>query len=82
MGLDVLFPCGVAKKYVDAFFGRQSLNKNQWRCSLVRRGRSVAKGRMVRAHRPDGPCVCRGGRNRRLRLDLAPGRDLIGEERS
>jgi hypothetical protein len=35
-----VFPSGVAKKYVDAFFGRQALNKNQWQCSLHRRGRS------------------------------------------
>jgi hypothetical protein len=47
-----VFPSGVAKKYVDAFFRRQSLNKNR-RCSLVRRGRSAARGRTVRdlAHR-------------------------------
>jgi hypothetical protein len=41
-------PSGVAKKYVDAFFGRQTLNKNRRRCSLHRRGRSAAKGRTVR----------------------------------
>jgi hypothetical protein len=40
MGLDVFFPSGVAKKYVDAFFGRQTLNKNQQRRSL-HRGRTV-----------------------------------------
>jgi hypothetical protein len=51
-------PSGVAKKYVDTFLGRQSLNTNQInqrRCSLHRAGR---------------------------RLDLAPGRDPVGEERS
>jgi hypothetical protein len=33
---------------VDAFFGRQTLNKNQRRCSLHRHGRSAARGRTVR----------------------------------
>jgi hypothetical protein len=33
---------------VDTFFERQTLNKNRRRCSLHRRGRSVAKGRTVR----------------------------------
>ena len=33
---------------VDAFSERQTLNKNRWRCSLVRRGRSAARGRTVR----------------------------------
>jgi hypothetical protein len=32
--------------------------------------------------RPDGPRVCRGGGVRRQCLDLAPGRDPVGEERS
>jgi hypothetical protein len=41
-------PSGVAKKYVDNFLGRQSLNTNQRRCSLHRRGRSAARGRTVR----------------------------------
>jgi hypothetical protein len=31
---------------------------------------------------PDGPRVRRGGEGRRRRLDLAPGRDPVGEERS
>jgi hypothetical protein len=39
-------------------------------------------GRTVRALRPDGPRVRRGGGSRRRRLDLAPGRDPVGEERS
>jgi hypothetical protein len=43
-----VFPSGVAKKYVDAFSERQILKKNRRRCSLVRRGRSAAWGRMVR----------------------------------
>jgi hypothetical protein len=42
------FSSGVAKKYVDAFSERQILKKNRRRCSLVRRGRSVAWGRTVR----------------------------------
>ena len=41
-------PSGVAKKYVDAFLERQILKKNRQWCSLVRRGRSAAKGRTVR----------------------------------
>jgi hypothetical protein len=36
------------KVNVDAFSERQSLNKNWWRCSLVKRGRSAAQGRTVR----------------------------------
>jgi hypothetical protein len=45
-------------------------------------GASLPDGRTVRALGPDGPRVCRGGGNRRRRLDLAPGRDPVGEERS
>jgi hypothetical protein len=41
-------PSGVTKKYVGTFLGRQSLNTNQWRCSLHR-------GRMVRGQGADGP---------------------------
>jgi hypothetical protein len=41
-------PSGVAKKYVGAFFVRQSLNTNWLRCSLRRGGRSAARGRTVR----------------------------------
>jgi hypothetical protein len=37
-----VFPSGVAKKYVDTFLGRQSLNTNQRRCSLHRGRRSAA----------------------------------------
>jgi hypothetical protein len=37
--------------------------------------------RTVRAYRPDGPRVRRGGGVRRRRLNLAPGRDPVGEER-
>jgi hypothetical protein len=36
----------------------------------------------VHAYRPDSPRVRRGGEVRRRRLDLAPGRDPVGEERS
>jgi hypothetical protein len=107
MSLDMFFPSRVAKKYVDAFSERQILKKNQWRCSLVRRGRSAARsrtvrdlargggalwsgadspqpgagrsvtwcrslgplpdGRAVRALRPDGPRVRRGGGSHRRR---------------
>jgi hypothetical protein len=37
-----VFSSGVAKKYVDTFLERQSLNTNQRRCSLHRGRRSVA----------------------------------------
>jgi hypothetical protein len=37
--------------------------------------------RTVRAYRPDGPRVRRGDGVHRRRLNLAPGRDPIGEER-
>jgi hypothetical protein len=75
-------PSGVAKKYVGAFLGRQSLNTNQRRCSLSRGGRSAAMGwtvrglarglvflpdgRTVRALGPDGPRVRRGSVGPRL----------------
>jgi hypothetical protein len=39
-------------------------------------------GRTVRALGPDGPHVRRVAEDRRRRLDLAPGRDPVGEERS
>jgi hypothetical protein len=44
--------------------------------------RSLPDGRTVRAYRPDGPRVRRGGEGRRWCLDLAPGRDPVREERS
>jgi hypothetical protein len=62
-----------SKPIVDAFSERQILKKNRRRCSLVRRGRSAARGRTVRdlaqglrfpAWRPDGPRP-RGGRSTR-----------------
>jgi hypothetical protein len=43
---------------------------------------SYLTGRTVRAYRPDDPRVRRGGEGRRRRLDLAPGRDPVGKERS
>jgi hypothetical protein len=42
-------PSEVAKKCVDTFSGANHYNKNRRRCSLHRRGRSVARGRTVRA---------------------------------
>jgi hypothetical protein len=69
-----------------------------WRCSLHKGRRSAARGRTVRdltqgygflpddrtvrTLGPDGPRVHRGGEGRRRRLDLAPGSDPVGEERS
>jgi hypothetical protein len=44
--------------------------------------RSLPDGRTVRAYRPDDPRVRRGGEGHRRCLDLAPGRDPVGEERS
>ena len=41
-------PSGVAKKYVDTFLEAPITQKNQRRCSLVRRGQSAAQGRTVR----------------------------------
>jgi hypothetical protein len=76
---------------VGADSGANHYDENQRRCSLHRSGRSAARGRMVRdlaqgssslSDEPDGPHVRRGGEVRRWRLDLAPGRDPIGEERS
>ena len=75
--LRYVVPSGVAKKYVDAFLERQSLNKNHggalWSGADGPRpgaGRSATwcrslgplpDGRTVRALRPDGPRVRRGG---------------------
>jgi hypothetical protein len=60
---------------VDAFSERQILKKNRRRCSLVKCGRSAAWGRTVRA--------CTGAaEDRRRRLDLAPERDPVREEKS
>jgi hypothetical protein len=83
---------------VGAFLGRQSLNTNRGgalctgvdgprpgvgRSATWNRGLgSLPDGRTVRALGPDGPRVRRGGEGRRRRLDLAPGRDPVGEERS
>jgi hypothetical protein len=47
-GSRCVVPSEVAKNYVDALFGRQTLNKNQRQCSLHKRGRSAARGRTVR----------------------------------
>jgi hypothetical protein len=44
----LLFLCNALNIGVDAFLGRQSLNKIQQRCSLIRRGWSAARGRTVR----------------------------------
>ena len=82
-----VFPSGVAKKYVDAFSERQTLNKNRggalWsgadgprpgagaRVSCLTAGRSAPWGRTVRA-------CARAAEDRRRRLDLAPGRDPSG----
>jgi hypothetical protein len=43
-----VFPSGVAKKYVDAFLERQTLQQEPWRCPLHRGGRSARRGRTVR----------------------------------
>jgi hypothetical protein len=43
---------------------------------------SCLMDRTVRAYRPDSPRVRRGGEVRRRRLDLAPERDPVGDERS
>jgi hypothetical protein len=43
-----VFPSRVTKKYVDTFLEAPITQKNQRRCSLVRRGRSAAQGRTVR----------------------------------
>jgi hypothetical protein len=86
-----VFPSGVAKKYVDAFSERQSLNKNRGGALCTgadgprhRAGRSATWCRSS-GSLPDGRTVraCAGvAEDRRRRLDLAPGRDPVGEERS
>jgi hypothetical protein len=114
--LKCAFPSGVAKKYVDAFSERQTLNKNRggalctgadgsragpdgprpgarrggtlcvgadcprpgagrsaaWCAARAPAGRSVPWGRTVRAYAGTAE-------DRRRRLDLAPGRDPVGE---
>ena len=117
--LRYVFPSGVAKKYVDAFSERQTLNKNRggalctgvdgpragagrsaawcearW-CSLRKGGLSAAWGRTVRGLVRGWDFCLTAGRSapwgrtvrtyagtaedRRRRLDLAPGRDPVGE---
>jgi hypothetical protein len=44
--------------------------------------RSFLTGRTIRACRPDGLRLRRGGGVRRHCMDLTPGRDPVGEERS
>jgi hypothetical protein len=44
--------------------------------------RDLAQGLGFLPDEPDGPRVRRGGGVRRHRLDLAPGRDPVREERS
>jgi hypothetical protein len=77
--------------FVDTFSRANHYNENRRRCSLHRHGRSAARGQMVRdlaqgsgslPNVPDGPRVPRGGGVHRRHLDLAPGRDPVGEERS
>jgi hypothetical protein len=46
-GSRYVLPSGVAKKYVDTFLGRQTLNTNQRRCSLHKGGRSARRGQTV-----------------------------------
>jgi hypothetical protein len=108
MSLVCVVPSGVAKKYVDAFPERQTLNKNRGGALCTgadgprpgaRRGgtlcagadyprpgagrstawcaarASLSDGRTVRAYA--GAAEVAGGG-----LDLAPGRDPVGEERS
>jgi hypothetical protein len=93
-----VFPSRVAKKYVDAFLERQTLNKNRgsalWSGAdgpHAGDGRSARRGRTVRGlaqglvFLPDDRTVraCAGAaEDRQRRLDLAPGRDPVGEERS
>jgi hypothetical protein len=98
MSLDMYVPSGVAKKYVDAFLEPNTqeepaavLSGQAWtvrglgpdgprpgtgaRVSCLTAGRSAPWGRTVR--------TCAGAaEDHRRRLDLAPGRDPVGEERS
>jgi hypothetical protein len=93
-----VFPSGVAKKYVDTFWGANHSTRTSggalctgadgprpgversaaWRearVSCLTAERSVPWGRTVRA--------CAGAtEDRQRRLDLAPGGDTVGEERS
>jgi hypothetical protein len=96
--VDVLERHLVVDVTVDAFSERQILNKNRGGALCTGTdgpragaGRSAAwcaaeaslpDGRTVRTLGLDGPRVRRGGGSRRQRLDLAPGRDPVGEERS
>jgi hypothetical protein len=100
-------PSGVAKKYVDAFLERQTLNKNRGGALCTgadgprpgaRRDGALCTGVDGPRAGPDGPRpgarlgllpdgrtvrACAGAaEDRRRRLDLAPGRDPVREERS
>jgi hypothetical protein len=79
------------ERRVNTFSSANHYNENQRQWSRHRRGRSVTWCRVrvpcltcrtVRALGPNGPRVRRGGRVHQRRLDLTPGRDPIGEERS
>jgi hypothetical protein len=85
------FPSEVAKNCVGTDPGTNHCDEYQRRCSLRRRGWFVTEGRTVRdparelgflSDEPNGLRVRRGRGVYRQRLDLATGRDLVGEERS
>jgi hypothetical protein len=76
---------------VDAFSERQTLNKNRGGALCIGAdGPRPGAGQSATWDRglgslPDGRTVracAGGGEGRRRRLDLAPGRDPVGEERS
>jgi hypothetical protein len=83
-GSRCVFPSGVAKKYVDTFLGLQSLNTNQRQCSLHKGPNGPRPGARL-GFLPNGRTVhayAGVAEDRRRRLDLAPERDPVGEERS
>ena len=98
MSLDVFSPAESPKSMLTPFrsakYSRRTGGGALWsgadgprpgagRSATWRRGSGfLPDGRTVRALGPDGPRVRRGGEGRRRRLDLAPGRDPVGEERS
>jgi hypothetical protein len=92
------FPSGVAKSVLVPFWGANHCVRTgdgalctgadgprpqAGRSATWDRARGfLFDGRTVCAYRSDGPRVRRGSRSHRRRLDLTPGRDRVGEERS
>jgi hypothetical protein len=85
-GSRCVVPSGVAKKYVDAFWGANHSTRTSG--GALYTGADGPRPGMRLGFMPDDRtvrtvCACAGAaEDHRWRLDLAPGRDPVGEERS